>query len=405
MFISLAWRNIWRNKKRTLIVAASVFFSVFFAILMRSAQLGSYSYMIHSSAKLFTGYLQIQGEGYWDNRSLNKSIVIDSSTLKKISAVENVTSVTPRIESFSLISYGLTTKVTSIIGIDPPLETEMTGLESRIVKGEYLKMESEGILIASGLAEMLKVSVSDSIVLYGQGYHGQIAAAILPIYGIVKLPFSRMNNGMIFLSLLKAQQIFSAENRITSLPIMIDDIHQIGNTEKAIRKIIDKKYKILHWDEMMPELKQNIQTDNAGGLIMLTILYVVIGFGILGTVMMMIAERSKEFGILISVGMQKSKLIITTVIESFIMSLLGVISGIVVSYPIIAYMYHHPIQVPGVENNKLYDSLGIEPIFFFSKEFSLLFAQAEVVLFITLLTAIYSIIHIYRLNPVEAMRG
>jgi ABC-type antimicrobial peptide transport system permease subunit len=121
--------------------------------------------------------------------------------------------------------------------------------------------------------------------------------------------------------------------------------------------------------------------------------------------MMMIAERSKEFGILISVGMRKSKLIFTTIVESFIMSLLGVISGILVSYPILIYMYHHPIQVPGVENNKLYDSLGIEPIFFFSKELAILFAQAEVVMLITLFTAIYSIVHIYRLKPVEAMRG
>ncbi len=83
MYISLAWRNIWRNKKRTLIVAASVFFSVFLAVFMRSAQLGSYSYMIHSSAKLFTGYLQVQGKGYWDNRSLNKSIVSEQETLKQ----------------------------------------------------------------------------------------------------------------------------------------------------------------------------------------------------------------------------------------------------------------------------------------------------------------------------------
>jgi ABC-type lipoprotein release transport system permease subunit len=404
MFISLAWRNIWRNKKRTLIVAASVFFSVFLAIMMRSSQLGSYSYMIYSSAKLFTGFLQVQGKGYWDNRSLNKSIIIDKQTLRKIASLTQVTSAAPRLESFSLISHGLTTKVTSVIGIDPSLETKMTDLKSRIIKGHYLNADSDGALLGSGLADMLKVSVKDSIVLYGQGYHGQIAAAIVPVAGIVKLPFGQMNNGLIFLPLNRAQEIFSAEKRITSLPIMIDDIRHIEQVEAEIRNIIGNQFVILHWDEMMPELKQNIQTDNAGGLIMLTILYIVIGFGILGTVMMMISERSKEFGILISIGMRKSKLITITAIESLIISMLGAAAGIIFSYPAVLYMYHHPIHFFG-EGDKLFDSLGIEPIFFFSKDISILFSQAEVILIIASLTAIYSIIHIYRLDPIKAMRG
>ncbi len=404
MYIILAWRNIWRNKKRTIIVAASVFFSVFLAIFMRSAQLGSYSYMIYSSAKLFTGYLQVQGQGYWDNRSLNKSIVIEPKVLKQIRGLEHVTSATPRFEAFSLISYGLTTKVTSVIGVDPQSEDKMTGLKKRLIKGDYLMPRSNDVLIASGLADMLKITIGDSIVIYGQGYHGQIAAAILPVSGIVKLPFEQMNNGMIFMTLDNAQSVFSAEKRITSLPIMIDNVHRINEIKTEIRNIIGEKYDILSWDEMMPELKQSIETDNASGLIMLAILYIVIGFGILGTVMMMIAERAKEFGILISVGMRKSKLIFITVLESIIISLLGAVAGMVVSFPFILYMNKHPIPFSGNEA-KIYDSLGIEPIFYFSKEIGIFFSQAEVVLLIALLTAVYSVVHISRMNPIEAIRG
>ncbi len=403
MYFLLAWRNIWRNKKRTVIVAASVFFSVVLAIFMRSAQLGSYSYMIYSSAKLFTGYLQVQGRGYWDNRSLNKSIIIEADKLKQIKNIENVTSVTPRFEAFALISKEMTTKVTSVIGVDPREEEKMTDLQGRLIKGEYLAPSSKGALLGSGLAAMLKVSIGDSVVLYGQGYHGQIAAAILPVSGIVKLPFEQMNNGMIFITLSNAQEVFSAENRITSLPIMIDNINKLHKIKKRVREIIGDSYDVLTWDEMMPDLKQNIQTDNAGGLIMLAILYIVIGFGILGTVMMMIAERTKEFGILISVGMRKSKLILITALESIIISLLGALVGMAASFPLIIYMYHNPIPVSG-NKAKLYDSLGIEPIICFSKEIGIFFSQAEVVLFIAMITVVYSIVHIYRLNPVEAVR-
>ena len=133
MYLSLSWRNIWRNKKRTFIVASSVFFAVLFAVVMRSAQVGSYSYMIHSSAKMFTGYLQIQGKGYWDNRSLDKSIIIDKKQQQQITTIPYLTSITPRLEAFALVSYKTSTKVAQVIGIDPQLEDNMTGLKQRLV--------------------------------------------------------------------------------------------------------------------------------------------------------------------------------------------------------------------------------------------------------------------------------
>ena len=197
MYLAFSWRNIWRNKKRTIIAAASVFFAVLLACVMRSSQNGSYSYMIDSSAKLFTGYLQIQGKGYWENRSIDKSIVLNKQTTDKIAAVPHLTHFTGRLESFSLISNGNSTKVAEVVGIQPERESRMTGLKKKLIAGSYFTGADRGVLIAAGLAEMLHVSVGDSIILYGQGYHGQIAAANLPVTGVVKLPFQEMNNGKI----------------------------------------------------------------------------------------------------------------------------------------------------------------------------------------------------------------
>ena len=169
MYLSLSWRNIWRNKKRTLIAAASVFFAVLTAIVMRSAQTGSYAYMIHSSAKLYSGYLQIQGKGYWENRSMDRSIILSDKDYQFIHSTPHVTSATPRLEGFALVSNDSATKVAQVIGTNPELENKMTNLKDKLVKGSFLDDQSQGALVAEGLANMLKLQIGDSLVLYGQG--------------------------------------------------------------------------------------------------------------------------------------------------------------------------------------------------------------------------------------------
>ena len=404
MYLSLSWRNIWRNKKRTIIVASSVFFAVILAAFMRSAQLGSYSYMIDSSAKLFTGYLQIQGENYWEKRSLDESIVIEKTTFDKLTKIPSVTHLTPRLEAFALISHENTTKVSQVIGIDPVLENKFTEVKEKLIKGTYLNGDTNGLLMGSGLANMLKADIGDSIVIYGQGYHGQIAAAIVPISGIVKLPFKAIDNAMVFLPLSLAQSVFSCENRITSLPMLVENIHHLQEVEEAVNQFLTEGQISMLWNEMMPDLEQSIEIDNVSGIIMLAILYVVIAFGVFGTVMMMVSERAKEFAILISVGMRRKRLFLVLAIETLMVSSVGVIMGILSSIPFIIYLVHNPISLTG-EMTELYDKLSIEPILTFSAEPSIFISQALVILIIAIVTIIYPLLFLRRLDPAKTIRG
>jgi len=404
MYLLLSWRNLWRNKKRTIIAAASVFFAVLVAVLMRSAQNGSYDYMIHSAAKIYTGYLQVQGKGYWDNRSLDKSIVIDQKKMTEISHIPHIDSYSPRLESFALVSHGITTVVSQIIGIDPEMETRMSELNKKLVKGEYLKNSSQGILVGKGLAERLKVDMGDSIVIYGQGYHGIIAAARLAIQGIVKLPFPELDNAVVYLPLALAQDVFSAYGRITSLAIMLDNSRNQNQVLQKLLSMFNDKYTVMTWQEMMPDLKQSIELDNAGGIIMLIILYIVIAFGVFGTIMMMTTERTHEFGILISVGMKKIRVVWVTTIETIFLAFLGAIIGALCSIPMIAYLHRHPIPITG-DAARAFEAVGVEPIFNFSTDPNIIMHEAIVVLIIALLTATYPIWFIRKLEPVEALHG
>lgn len=402
-YLLLAWRNLWRNKRRTLIASASVFFAVLLALVMRSMQEGSYDYMIDASVSMYTGYIQVHKNEYWEKRSIDKSMESSEDVIRDLESIENVTLVTPRLESFSLVSYGNVTKVATILGIVPEQEDRMTNLGGKLIKGQYLKDDSKGMMISEGLAELLKVDVDDSVVIYGQGYHGVTAADRVPIQGIVKFKLPILNKTMVYLSLSYAQWLYSAPDRITTLSVMITHIDNQQVVYDEINEMFDEDYEVMSWAEMMPELVQSIEIDNAGGIIMLGILYVIIGFGIFGTVMMMTAERTKEFGILISIGMKKGRLAFISFLELLFLTFIGVAAGMIVSIPLLYYFYLNPIELTG-EMAEMILSYGLEPILPFRFAVNIFIDQFMTVFVIALISVSYPLLFIRRLKPVEAMR-
>ncbi|HUX61838.1 MAG TPA: FtsX-like permease family protein [Ignavibacteriaceae bacterium] len=404
IYIKLAWKNLWRNKKRTLIAAASVFFAVILALLMRSMQTGYYDYMIYASVRMYTGYIQIHGKDYWGKRSLDESMMLDEAHLEKLKNIPGVKLVVPRFETFSLISHGKKTKVVQITGVNPQLEDQLIDMKKKIVNGEFLKDSSSGIILAKGLAEILKVDVGDSVVIYGQGYHGVTAAAQIPITGIIKFTLPELDKSFTYLSISYAQWLFSAPERLTSLSVMIDNPKELDRIKSEIQNVFDGNYEVMDWKELSPELVQSIQIDNASGIIMLGILYIVIAFGIFGTIMMMTAERVKEFGILISIGMKKWKLGLVSVLETLFISFTGVFAGVLISIPILLYLKDNPIPLTGEYADAII-KWGLEPILPFAIYPGMFFAQIWTVLAIAMVSALYPVLFIRKLKPVEALRG
>ncbi len=404
LYLSIAWRNLWRNSRRTLIATASVFFAVFFALVMRSIENGSYDYMIEASVDMYLGYLQVHGEGYWEKRSLDESLGLSEEQLDRLSRVPSITHAVPRLETFCLVSNDSLTRVAQVIGIDPVRENGMTGLERRLVAGRYLGQNDSGILVAGNLAKLLDAAIGDSIVLYGQGYQGITAAAKVPIVGILHFPLPELNSGMAYLSLPYAQWLFSAPGRITSVAFLIDKPASLGRAERDLKAVAGPGTEVMNWQEMMPELVQSIEADSAGGIIMLIILYLVIGFGIFGTIMMMTNERRREFGILLSVGMKRWKLTLVTTLETLMISLLGACAGVAVSVPILWYFYLHPIPLSG-DLGEAMIAYGLEPVMPFSIAPAIFTNQAVVVFLIGIVCSFYPYSVIRKLQPASAMRA
>ncbi|WP_339738520.1 FtsX-like permease family protein [uncultured Sunxiuqinia sp.] len=402
--LKIAWRNLWRNKRRTLITVASIFFGVLLSAYMTSMQEGSYEKMVDMVVKYYSGSMQVHHEDYWESKSINDTFEESQELRESILAHEEVDFVIPRLESFALASSEELTKGVMVVGIDPDPENRLTNLKNSVRQGGYLSEGDKGLLIGEGLANYLRLEINDTLVMISQGYHGISAAGKYPIRGIIRHASPELNKMIVYMELENCQEFFSAYNRLTSLVVNIRDNELLARSLKAIRAGLDSPYSVMSWQEMSPEMVQQIESDRAGGVIMKAVLYIVIGFGILGTIMMMIAERRREFGVMIAIGMQRYKLATILFYETVFIGMIGALSGLVVSIPLLSFQSQNPIPLTG-QAALVMEDYGFEPYMFFSMEPSVFWHQALTVFLITLVIALYPIYSANRMKLIDALHA
>jgi putative ABC transport system permease protein len=404
MTLVVAWRNIWRNKRRTLITIASVFFALYFALMIRSIQIGTFGKMTDDMISSYTGHIQIHHKGFWDEPIINNVFERDSELEMLLSDYELVDHTVPRIVSGALASVGIQSKNIQLTGIDPIKENAMTHIADYISEGNFLEENDDGAVIGERVASYLGLSVGDTLVMIGQGYHSASAAGLYPIRGILKLPSPELNARIVYISLEQAQEFYGTGDQLSSLSILLKDNKDLDEAKEYIQSTVsDQIYDVMDWGELLVELEQLIQSKQGSSYIMTGLLYMIVGFGIFGTIVMMTAERWREFGLLAAVGMKKAKLMLTVFTETVILGLLGVMAGFAVALPIMIYFNRNPIVLEG-KMAETYKEFGFEGILVFSDDPGFMINQIIVVSVLILIAAAYPIFRLRSLRPVEAMR-
>ncbi len=467
--LKLAWRNLWRNKRRTIITASSIFFALFFAIGMRSFQLGSYDHMIRQVIESFSGYLQVQDTEYADDPTIDNAFDASPTLLETLRSDPNVAVVVPRIESFALASTGALSKGVLVAGIDPEQEKNLSNPAHKLVRyrlsqtsmdairkiqgistsllnllesmkgasftsretmqadlslktadsvlldklchvcaveGSYLEESDQGVLLSDRLSDYLNIGVGDTVVLMGQGYHGSSAAGTFPVRGIVKMPAPELDNKLVYMNLRQASDFFSLDNRLTSVAINLRNTERMKETQSRINKLLsnEENLTVKNWEEINPTLKQQIQGDNKSGVVFLFVLYVIIFFGIFGTVQMMLSERQREFGMMVSIGMRRGKLATILTTEMIFLGLIGSLSGMLATIPLIIVGYYHPVKLTG-QMARMYMDYGFDPVMPMAWFDSYFYLQGGVIFFMVLLASYLPVRSILKLDPIKALRG
>ncbi|MGM0375339.1 MAG: ABC transporter permease [Bacteroidota bacterium] len=398
----IAWRNLWRNKKRTIITISSIFFGVIFSALMGSMQEGSYQKMIENVVRFYAGHAQIQHIDYPDRKSINNSFVPSDSLIRKLQEYKEIDQVVPRLESFALASSGNKTDGVMVMGVDPEKEDRMTELSTKLDSGRYFS--NNGALLGKELARNLNLSPGDTLVMISQGYHGVSAFGQYPVSGTISHPNPELNRRLVYLPVEEARYFFQAFGRVTSLAIVAHSQKGMNRILPQIKKQAGDERIVRTWQEMFPAVLQQIESDRATALIMKLILYLVIGFGILGTVVMMMAERQHEFSVMIAVGMYRSKLAIMLLMEVILMGFLGVVSGFLGTLPVISWFVEHPVPITG-QAGEWMKNIGFEPYMFFAWDVGVFLQQVLVVFVLTMLVSFYPFIRAFRLSPVIGQKN
>ena len=384
---------------------SAITFAVITTIITRAMQFGTYDKMIDEAVKIYSGHFQIHKRGFHENKTLQYSFVVSDNILDMIKEQRHIVNFAKRIEAGGLASVGENTNGVIIIGIDPEAESQLTTIKDKIKKGNFLSSSSyHGTLVGETLAKNLDAGIGDDLILMTQGYDGSLGADIYTIEGIYSTGVHELDRNAVVLSLMDAQYLLSMGDRVSEVAVTVDDQKNLNTVLTSLRSHLDSdNFEVIGWDELLPDMVQLIAFDYAGGTIFIIILLMVVGFGILNTILMAVLERVREFGIMISLGMKPREVVGLIFIESLLMSIVALLAGCIIGGLAGLYLVHNPLTLPG-EASLAFEEVGFTAKLYSKLTFSM-FAEVTFIIFIiTLVVTIYPAVKAARFKPVEALR-
>ncbi len=406
----MAWRNIWRNPRRSILTMAALIFATVLLVFMLSLQLGSYDAMIDTTVKIHSGHLQVQAEGYKDKRDIRRVVPEPQAMGNILKEIPAVTHYSFRANGFALLSSQDRTYGGMVIGIEPEREAQVTRLQTLIRDGSYLSAgDTDQALVGRLLAKNLKLDIGDEITVLGQGRDGSIAAMVYTVKGIYASGQDEFDRSSIHVPLKNFQEVFFMRGAVHEVVMIADSLEHIPAIEGTLAKKIEEsesQYSLvaLSWDELNPGLKQSIQMDLYGGYIQYGFLIIVVVFSILNTFLMAVFERTREFGVLLAIGTTPRRLSKILILESAMLTLLGICIGLVVGSGLTLYFQQYGLLLPG-ETSELMSQFGVPERIYPSLSWQSASFGPAAVLVITMITALYPALKVWRLEPVEAMRS
>ncbi len=420
----MAWRNIWRNPRRTILTILAITFACLLLVFMLSFQFGSYDVMINSSVKIRTGHLQILDKTYHNKKTMRHVVRQPGKIAEMLDKNPNIEAYTFRGNTFSLISSNTRTYGAMVVGIDPVKEATVSTLKQLVYKGAYLSaQDTNQALVGSLLAKNLKITIGSELTVLGQGRDGSIAATVLIVKGIYRSGIDEFDRSSIQIPLKEFQAVYGMEKTVHEIILNTDQLNKVAGikadildhfnlsnklsnqTNQPIQSGLEKSKStnlvVLDWMELVPGLLQSIQIDLSMGIIMYLMLILVVAFSILNTFLMAIFERTREFGVLMAIGTSPGRLTKMLLIESSFITLIGVFCGIVLGIFVTFYFETYGIDISG--SSEILRQYGVPSIIYPKLSVLTIFTGPLAVFVITILSALYPILKIRKLRPVEAL--
>jgi ABC-type lipoprotein release transport system permease subunit len=406
--LKIAWRNLTAARRRTIITVLLGALSSALIMLFLCMNEGSYRGMIKNSVEHYSGYLQLQGAGYFETPSLENLIYEADRALTIAQSVEGVALVARRLEASALYLSDAGAFGGVIVGMEPQKEAQLSRFASRITQGDYLTGEDENaVVLGSVLARKLGVGIGDQLSYLSTATDYATAADHLTVKGIFKSGINSFDGHYGFVSKRYMDPLFLSENIASALIIQPHDPAQSDALARALRqKLHSQPIEVITWQQMNRDLLESIELDRVFGRFMGGVLLAIVFFVIMIYALLAIHVRTREIGILRAIGTTPGGVLKMLLLEAVIAGVMAAALGVAIGAGGVWYLQTHPIPLALFEQvQEEYGDMGflIEPVLTAQLEWSIILSSAAVVFAIHLLSVLYPAWRVVRLKPIEAI--
>ncbi|HJS18132.1 MAG TPA: ABC transporter permease [Anaerolineales bacterium] len=404
LYLRLAWRNVWRHRRRTIIIVLAMGLSLALMMFYDGLIDGFNQAIAQNAVRVLGGNVQVHAEGYRGKVDSNPLLPLtdDSAVVQAALSLPDVIAASRRIQTGGLVSNREGSFPLNIIGIEPEAEAPVSLIAEHVVDGRYLETNDEdSILIGKGLADALAITVGDRVTMVGSDAHKQNRQRTMTVIGIYDIGLPSFEKGAVYISLAEAQSLFDLRDQSTEVQITLKSVGPESAVVAALTTALPG-YEVESWAKNYPELGSAIGQKNAVMDIFSVIIVVIAGIGILNLLLMAIYERTREIGLLGAMGLKPRQIAATFILEGTLIGAVGVIAGMGMGLMInlsLGQVGMDYSQFAGITeymaliSGKIYPTLGV----------SRLFVRATIVLMIAALAALIPALIAARREPSEAL--
>lgn len=404
MMLALAWRNLWRNRQRTLLTAGAIAFAVFLLVFVMAIKTGQYASMIDSATRLEVGHLQIQDKRYLDDPRLRFVVGNVGNLTQRIAALPGVRAVFPRAQTFALVSVGERSFGGLITAVDPTAERRFSTLPGLISTGRYIGgARAQEAVIGALLARNLGITPGAEIVILGSGRNDSVAALVVTVVGLLETGVAEVDRSFVQIPLAIFRDAFELDDEANMLVVLAKDVSSASALAQSLA-VTAPRLAVRPWQQLLPELRQVVELNRLESAIFLVLLAFTVTFSIVNTFVMTVFERTREFGMLLAMGMRPGQVQRMLQLEALMLCALGIgigaLAGLALTWQLARVGFLLPIA-----DNEMLRRFHMPQRIFPAFEAIDLWLPVLGMLVATQLAAFIPSLRLRRLQPVQALRA
>jgi len=404
MLLSLAWRNIWRNKKRSLIIIAAIAVGILSGLFASAVMFGMGDSLVDSTINRDLGHIQVHSLKFEDDKLLTDTIPQLKRVVEKVRKQENITGVTSRVVIEGMGSSATTSGGLRITGINPEDEKSVTTIHKQITAGNYFTNEESRIsqiVIGEKLADNLGIKERSKIILSFQGFDGSIIYGAFRVVGLFRTESTAFDRVNVFVKQDALLALLNSKPIAHEIAVRLSSVQFVDPVYANLKNELEG-VSVKDWKELAPDLKLMDELIGVQLNIFLGIILFALLFGITNTMLMSVLERVRELGVLMAIGMKRKRIFSMIIIETISLSLVGGIAGMILAALFIAYFGSTGINLSAFAEG--FTAWNLSPVLQPELPLVFYFSITVMIIITAILSAVYPAVKAIKLKPADAIR-